>query len=76
MVGHNGHCLGKVRIGTFAEGRMHYDHRGNENNSNKYAGDALRSANTRNGGGVCITDSSIPSTGPHLSIISDLCKSR
>ncbi len=45
-----------------AEGRMHYDHRGNENNSNKSAADALGSANTWNGGGVCSTDCSIPPT--------------
>ncbi len=52
MVGHNGHCLGKVRTGMSAEGRMHYDETGNENNSNKSAGDALGSANTQNGGRV------------------------
>ncbi len=44
MVGHNGHCPGKVQTETSAEDRMHYDHRGNENNSNKCAGDALGSA--------------------------------
>ncbi len=26
MVGYNGLCLGEVRTGTSAEGRMHYDH--------------------------------------------------
>ncbi len=59
MVGHNGHFPDKVRTGTSAAGRMHYDRRGNENNSNKSAGDALGSANTRNGGGVCSTDGSL-----------------
>ncbi len=62
MVGHNGYCLGKVRTGTSAEGRMHNDYRGSENNSNKSAGDALESDNTRNGGEVCSTDGSIPPT--------------
>ncbi len=49
-------------IGMSTEGHMHYDHRGNENNSNKSAGDVLGSANTLNGGGVCSTDGSIPPT--------------
>ncbi len=60
MVGYNGHFLGKVQTGTSAEGRKHYDHRINENNSNKSAEAAVGSANTRNGGGVCNTDGSIP----------------
>ncbi len=51
MTGHNGHCHGKVRTGTYAKSRMHYDRRCNENNSNKSAGDALAYANTRNSGG-------------------------
>ncbi len=59
MVGYNGHCLGKVRIGMSAEGRMHYNYRDNENNSNKNTEDALGSTNTRNSGGVFITDGSI-----------------
>ncbi len=62
MVRQNRHCLGEVRARTFTEGRMYYDHRGNENNSNKSAGDALGSANTWNGGGVCGIDGSIPPT--------------
>ncbi len=41
---------------------MHYDHGGNENNSNKSAGNAVGSANTRNSGGVCSTDGNIPHT--------------
>ncbi len=49
MVVHNGHCLDKVQTGTFAEGYMHYDHEGNENNSNKSAGDTLGSTNNQNG---------------------------
>ncbi len=40
--GQNEHCLGKVRAGTSAEGRMYYDHRGNENNSNRSAGETYR----------------------------------
>ncbi len=51
-------CLGKARIGTSVEGRMHYDHRGNENNSNESTGDALGSANIWNSGGVYSTDGS------------------
>ncbi len=35
---------------------------GNENNSNKNAGDVLGFANTRNSGGVCSTVGSIPPT--------------
>ncbi len=61
MVGQNGHCLGKVRAGTPAEGRMYYDDRGNESNY-KSAGDVLGSANTWNGGVVCSTDGSISPT--------------
>ncbi len=41
---------------------MHYDHRGNENNSNKSAGDALGSANIQNSSGVSSTDGSITPT--------------
>ncbi len=58
----HGYCLGKVRAGTSAEGCMYYDHRGNENNSNKSVGDVLGSANTGNSGGVCSTYGSIPPT--------------
>ncbi len=61
IVGHNGHCLGKVRIGMSAEGHMRDDHRGNEN-YNTSAGDALGSVNTRNGGGVSNTEGNIPPT--------------
>ncbi len=64
MLGHNGHCLARFRTGTSAEDRMHYDHRCNENNSNKSAVDTHGSANTRNGGGICSTDDSIPPTKP------------
>ncbi len=59
MMGHNGHCLGKVRTGTSAEGHMYYDHGSNEKNSNKSFGDAFGSANVHNSGGVCSTDGSI-----------------
>ncbi len=52
----------KVQTKTSVEGRMHYDLRGNENNSNKSAEDALGSANVQNGGGVCSTDGRIPPT--------------
>ncbi len=38
------------------------DHRGNENNSNKGAADALGSVNNWNGGGICSIDGSIPPT--------------
>ncbi len=38
---------------------MYYDHRGNENNSNKSAGNVLGSVNTLNGSGVCSTDDNI-----------------
>ncbi len=41
---------------------MHSDHRANENNSNKSAGDALGSANIWNGVEGCKTDDSIPPT--------------
>ncbi len=47
--------IGKVRMGTSLEGCTHYDHRGNENNSDKSTGNALGSANTWNGGRVCRT---------------------
>ncbi len=62
MVGRHGHCLGKVQAGTPAEGCMYYDHRGNENNSNRSVGAVPGSTNTENGGGVCSTDGSIPLT--------------
>ncbi len=39
-----------------AVGHMHYDHRANENNSNKSARDALGSANVWNSSGICSTD--------------------
>ncbi len=45
--------------GTPTEGRMYYDHRGNENNSNKSVGDVLGSANTGNSDGVCSPDGRI-----------------
>ncbi len=55
MLGHNGHCLGKVQnclgkvqTGMSVEGCMHYDHKGNENKSNKSAGVALGSTHTWN----------------------------
>ncbi len=41
---------------------MYYDHRGNEENSNKSVGDVLGSANTWNGVGVYSADGSIPPT--------------
>ncbi len=47
MVGHNGDCFGKVQTGTSAEGSMHSDHKGDENNPNKSVGDARESANSR-----------------------------
>ncbi len=53
MMGHNGDCLGKVQTGTSAEGSIHADHRGDENNSNKSVVDALGFANSRNVGEVC-----------------------
>ncbi len=59
MVGHTGDCFAKVKTETSAEGSMHSDHRGDENNSNKSGGDALESANSRNVGGVCSTDGRI-----------------
>ncbi len=43
---------------------MHYDHRDHENNSNKSAGGALGFADTRNCGGICSIDGSIPPTKP------------
>ncbi len=64
MVGHNGHCLGKVRTETSTEGRMHYGHRLNENNSDKSVRDALGSTNILNSGGVWSTDDSIPPRSP------------
>ncbi len=66
MVGHNGDCLGKVQTGTSAEGSMHSDNKGNENNSNKSIGDALGSANSRNVGGVCSTGGRIGHTKPDV----------
>ncbi len=54
MVGYNGDYCGKVQTGTSAEGSMHSDHRGDENNSNKNV-DVVGSANSRNVGGVCST---------------------
>ncbi len=49
---------------------MHYDHRGNENNPDKSAGDALGSANIQSGGEVCSTDGTIPPTeaGSQISV--------
>ncbi len=41
---------------------MYYDHRSNENNSNKSVGDVLGSVNTGNSGGVCSTDGNISLT--------------
>ncbi len=41
MVGQKGHCLGKVFAGISAEDRMFYDHRDNENNTNKSVADAI-----------------------------------
>ncbi len=54
-----------VRAGTPAESRMYYDHRGNENNSNKSVGDVPGSVNTGNGGGVCSIDGSLRLTRPN-----------
>ncbi len=59
MVRQSRHCFGNVRTGTPAEGRMYYDYRGNENNSDESAGDVLGSAKTWNGSGVCSTDGNI-----------------
>ncbi len=55
MVGHNGDCLRNVKTGTFTEGSMHSDDRGDENSSNKSVGDALGSANSWTVGRVCRT---------------------
>ncbi len=44
------------------EGRTHYDHRDNENNPNKRAGNVLGSAITWDSDGGCRTDNSIPPT--------------
>ncbi len=42
------------------EDLTHYDHRGNENNSNKKVREAFGFANVRNSSGVCSTDGNIP----------------
>ncbi len=62
MLGQNEHYLRKLRARTPAKYRMYYDHRGNENNSDKSAGDILRSAYTWNGGDVRNTDDSVSPT--------------
>ncbi len=41
-----GGMVWNVQAGTPAESRLYYDHRGNENNSNKSVGDVSGSANT------------------------------
>ncbi len=64
MAGHNKDCLGKVQTGTSAEGSMHSDHRGDENNSNRSVGDVLGSANSWNVGEVCSTGRRIWPTKP------------
>ncbi len=56
-------ALASSELEWLQKAHMYYDHRGNENNSNKSAEDVLGSANTGNGSGVCSTDGSIPSTG-------------
>ncbi len=52
MVRQNGHCLGKARAGIPAECRMYYDHKGNQDNFKKSAGDVLGFAISGNDGGV------------------------
>ncbi len=53
------HYPGKVCTRMFTENRMHYNHRGDKNNSKKIAGDILGSDITRDSAGGCGVGSSI-----------------
>ncbi len=60
MMGQNEYCLAKVWVGMPADSNMHFDHRGNENNSNKRTGDVLESTTTWGDGGGCNIGGSKP----------------
>ncbi len=60
MVAQNEHCLDKGWFGTRTENRKYYDHRANEKNSKKSAGDVLGFAITWDSGGGCSIGNSIP----------------